>query len=102
MSSSTSRNALEKTMFTDTKRLENECASKLQAGATLDEVITYLHAQDISILDAIKIIRYVGCLSLGDAKRIVSCHSVWQPIVQSNQALHDEAEAAGQASEREH
>jgi len=89
-------------MFTDTKRLENECASKLQAGATLDEVITYLHAQGISILDAIKIIRYVGCLSLGDAKRIVSCHSVWQPIVQSNQALHDEAEAAGQASEREH
>jgi hypothetical protein len=40
ISSSTSRNALEKTMFTDTKRLENECASKLQAGAMLDEVST--------------------------------------------------------------
>jgi len=65
-------------MFTDTTRLENECKAKLQAGTTIDEVIAYLHDQGLSILDTIKVIRQVGRMSLGDAKQIVSNHTVWQ------------------------
>ena len=65
-------------MFTDTTRLENACQAKLQAGTTIDEVIVYLHDQGLSILDTIKVIRQVERMSLGDAKQIVSNHTVWQ------------------------
>ncbi len=81
-------------MFTDTTHLENVCAHKLQAGITLDEVIAYLSGQDISILDAIKIVRNVCGMPLGDAKQVVSCHATWRSIVKANEALHDESEAA--------
>ena len=83
-------------MFTDTTYLENVCAQKLQAGVILDEVIAYLSGQDISILNAIKIVRNAGKMPLGDAKQAVSCHAAWRSIVQANEALHDESEAAVQ------
>ena len=83
-------------MFTDTTHLEKVCEHKLQAGVTLDEVIAYLSAQDVSILDAIKIVRNVGGVPLGDAKQLVSCHAAWRSMVQANEALHDESEAAVQ------
>jgi len=85
-------------MFTDTTRLESACQAKLQAGTTLDEVIVYLHGQGLSILDTIKVIRQVGRISLGDAKQIVSHHTVWQQTVKANEALHDAAEAAAQTT----
>jgi len=89
-------------MFTDTTRLENACKAKLQAGTTIDEVIAYLHDQGLSILDTIKVIRQVGRMSLGDAKQIVSNHTVWQHTVKANEALHDEAEAAAQTTGAPH
>jgi len=85
-------------MFTDTTRLENACQAKRQAGTTIDEVIVDLHGQGLSILDTIKVIRQVGRLSLGDAKQIVSNHTVWQQTVKANEALHDEAETAAQTT----
>ena len=68
-------------MFTDTTHLEKVCEHKLQAGVTLDEVIAYLSGQDISILDAIKVVRKAGGMSLGDAKQVVSCHAAWRSVV---------------------
>lgn len=81
-------------MFSDTTHLEKVCEHKLQAGVTLDEVIAYLSAQNVSILDAIKIVRNVGGMPLGEAKQVVSCHAAWRSIVKANEALHDESEAA--------
>lgn len=89
-------------MFTDTTHLENACKAKLQAGTTLDEVIVDLHDQGLSILDTIKVIRQVGKMSLGEAKQVVSNHTAWQHIVKANAALHDEAEAAAQATGTQH
>ena len=86
-------------MFTDTTQLEKMCAHKLQAGVTLDEIIAYLSGQNVSILDAIKIVRNVGGVSLGDAKQMVSCHAAWRSIVKANEMLHDESEAAVQGNE---
>ena len=83
-------------MFTDTTHLEKVCEQKLQAGVPLDDVIAYLHAQGVSILDAIKVVRKAGGMSLGDAKQVVSCHAAWRSIVKANAALHDESEAAVQ------
>jgi hypothetical protein len=83
-------------MFTNTAHLEKVCENKLQAGATLNDVIVYLHTQGVSILDAIKVIRNAGHLPLGEAKRLVSSHMLWRSIVEANQTLHDEIEAAAQ------
>ena len=81
-------------MVTDTTRLEKVCEKKLRAGGALDDVIEYLHAQGVSILDAIKVVRNASGMSLGDAKQAVSCHAAWQSMVKANEALHDESEAA--------
>ena len=81
-------------MLTNTARLERICEKKLQAGATLDDVIAYLHTQGTSILESIKVVRQVGHMSLGDAKQLVSCHTAWRSTVEANEALHEEAETA--------
>lgn len=84
-------------MLTDTAHLEEICESKLQAGATLDDVLGYLHTQGVGILEAIKVIRNAAHISLGEAKQLVSCHRLWRSLVEANQTLHDEIEAAAQA-----
>lgn len=81
-------------MFTDTTHLETVCAHTLQAGGTLDKVIAYLSRQDLSILDATKIIRSAGEMPLGDAKQMVSAHPAWRSIVKANEDLHEASEAA--------
>jgi ribosomal protein L7/L12 len=81
-------------MFTNAAHLEKVCENKLQSGATLDDVIVYLHTQGVSILDAIKVIRNAGHMPLGEAKRMVSSHTLWRSIVEANKTLHDEIEAA--------
>ena len=59
----------------------------------MEQIIVELARNGESIMNSIKLVRAAADISLGEAKRIVSAHPVWQELVEENQQLHDEAEA---------
>ena len=73
---------------------ERVCREALRAGATRDQIVGLLHAGGSTPIDAIKAIRIVLSLSLGEAKRLVTDHPAWRAEVAANQPLHDAAEEA--------
>ena len=79
---------------------ERICREALRDGATREEILGRLHARGSTIIDAIKAIRAVFSISLGEAKRLVTEHPAWRAEVEANQPLHDEAERAA-AKERD-
>ena len=70
------------------------CREALRAGATREEIIGLLNASGANILDAIKSIRAVFSVSLGEAKRLVTGHPAWRAEVRAAESLHDAAEWA--------
>ncbi len=78
---------------------ERTCREALLDGATPEEAVGRLHASGSTIIDAIRAIRGVFSLSLGQAKRLVTEHPAWHAEVVANQPIQDAAEAA--AKERD-
>jgi hypothetical protein len=77
---------------------EGLCREALRAGATREEIIRRLHDSGANILDAIKAVRATFCVSLGEAKRLVAEHPVWNAEVKAAGPLQ---EALIQAFEEE-
>lgn len=80
--------------MTETIDAEEACREAVAAGKVPDEIVSHLHSRGVSILGSIEAIRTVCSLPLGEAKRLVTGHSVWAAEVNANQSLHDAAEAA--------
>ena len=70
-----------------------ELRNELQSEVSLEQIIVELARNGESIMNSIKLVRAAADISLGEAKRIVSAHPVWQELVEESQQLHDDAEA---------
>jgi hypothetical protein len=75
-----------------TTEFVEQTKQKIQDGETDDEIIAWLHEQNLDIITSMKIIAMSYQMSLGSAKKIVSQHAVWQSIVKNSQSLHDDLE----------
>lgn len=54
------------------------------------DVILHLNREGLSIVESIKIVRILYKLPLGEAKRIVSSHQVWETTVRNHEHSHEE------------
>jgi ribosomal protein L7/L12 len=79
-------------MGSNHRKLVADAQGKVFQGVSADEVIKYLHHQGISIIDAIKVIREVYGISLGESKRLVTSNSAWGEVVEAARSLHDDLE----------
>jgi|AraplaCL_Col_mMS_1032034.scaffolds.fasta_scaffold02450_7 ribosomal protein L7/L12 len=57
-----------------------------------DASIRDAHARGLTIVDTIKMIRERYQMSLGEAKNLVSNHSIWQDVVRASDSLKDDIE----------
>lgn len=64
-------------------------AEKIVSGETQSTILTYLKDQNVSIIEAVKIVRSEYKINLGDAKQIVTAHPAWREVVEQNEILHD-------------
>jgi ribosomal protein L7/L12 len=74
------------------QQLVAEARQKVVQGISANEIISCLHQQGISIIDAMKVIREVYEISLGESKRLVTSNSAWGSIVKAAKPLHEELE----------
>lgn len=63
---------------------------RVREGEPVEQIIASLHADGFTILDAMKAIRALYGLSLGEAKRLVTSHPIWYQVVKANESLHEE------------
>jgi hypothetical protein len=68
------------------------CQEMMTRSIGQDEIITYLHAQGLPIIECIKIIRHLYQVSLGEAKRVVSNHPAWANFAKQWDEFHQELE----------
>ena len=59
-------------------------------GMSREEVIQHLHADGLTIMQSIKVVRVLYKMSLGDAKMVVSEQPVWAMVAQAHQPFHEE------------
>ncbi|HZR44574.1 MAG TPA: hypothetical protein VFB12_30965 [Ktedonobacteraceae bacterium] len=76
------------------KQLFEKYQSRVREGEMIEDVIVALHAEGLTILDSIKMVRELYQLSLGEAKQVVSAHPVWKEVVQASEPLHELVEQA--------
>jgi len=62
---------------------------KIERGADSCEILYWLKQLDVSIIDAIKIVRKVFAIPLGEAKEVVSSHSAWSSTAEGAETLHE-------------
>lgn len=74
------------------QQLVAEARHKVAQGIPVSDIISYLHQQSISIIDAIKVIREVYGISLGESKRLVTSNSAWGSVVEAAKPLHEKLE----------
>ena len=54
------------------------------------DVILHLNREGLPIVESIKIVRILYKLPLGEAKRIVSNHQVWETTARNHEPFHEE------------
>lgn len=74
------------------ERITEECRALAEERGAERAVVDRLAELDVDILDAIKVVRRVCGVSLGEAKRLVTSHPKWRAAAESAQTLHDEFE----------
>ena len=70
------------------EQIVEDCQKQVAQSASRDEVIASLHAQGVSIIESMKIVRVLYSVNLHDAKLIVTAHPVWADLVQSWEPIH--------------
>jgi ribosomal protein L7/L12 len=65
---------------------------KVESGATPDTIIRALHDEGFWIIESIKLVRGIYSIDLGEAKRLVSNHQVWDKVVEASESLNDALE----------
>ncbi|RNC85952.1 MAG: hypothetical protein ED557_04075 [Balneola sp.] len=63
--------------YYDSEKLIKLCLIELKKGTEEQTVLCYLKALDVSMIDAIKIIRKARKIDLGQAKALVSSNKCW-------------------------
>jgi hypothetical protein len=74
----------------DRQRLIGECTKLKETGVDLENIISYLRSEGCWKIDTIAILREVLEISLGDAKSLVHCSSVWRDLREQDDAFHDQ------------
>lgn len=70
------------------EHIVEDCQEQVARGASQEDIIANLHAQGVNIIESMRVIREVYGVGLGDAKRIVTAHPVWTPLVQHWDPIH--------------
>ncbi len=70
------------------EQIVEDSQQQMAQGASREEIIASLHAQGISIIESMKVIRVLYGVNLHDAKLIVTAHPVWANLVQSWDPIH--------------
>jgi hypothetical protein len=65
---------------------------RIHSDGSIEEVIDGLHSEGLSITDAMKAVRILYGINLGEAKRLVTAHPIWSSVVRANEPLHDALE----------
>lgn len=73
------------------KSIIDEIRSEFANGKSQHEIIDLMNTRGMPIIDAIKVVRELFPLGLGDAKRLVATHPAYQEIAAASEPLHDEA-----------
>jgi hypothetical protein len=68
------------------------CRGLVDEGLSIDDLIRYLHDQDMTITESMKALIVICDISLRDAKSLVSAHPVWKDVVAASEPLQEEAE----------
>ena len=76
------------------KDLTQQCGQMTKQGASISDVISYLHQRGVTIIDSIKIVRELYGMPLRQAKSTVAGHSSWRDVAEAGDILHEELEAA--------
>lgn len=67
-----------------------KCKARIDSGADRNSLISYLHNEGLSIIEAIKVLKYVYGISLGEAKALVTTHPAWSEEIKNADILHNE------------
>ena len=62
------------------EKLVKESRKRLEAGATLEDIILMLH-ENLSIPESIWVLHHASDLSLPQLKNLVTMHPVWERVV---------------------
>lgn len=65
---------------------------RLGQGVSLEDVVAELHADGLTIIQSIRVVREASDLTLGQAKEVVSSHPVWAEVVRAAEPLHEDLE----------
>lgn len=68
--------------------------SKVTHGLNRDQLIVLMHDEGLSIVDSIKVVRWIYGMPLGEAKRVVATHPSWAKLSQKMDAVHADLIAA--------
>ncbi|MEU8000744.1 hypothetical protein AB0B66_06215 [Catellatospora sp. NPDC049111] len=70
---------------------------RLEEGASLDDVITFLRDEGFGQIDSMKLLTHTAGLSLAEAKQAIDASPAWQDRRESNEALRRDLWEAAQA-----
>jgi hypothetical protein len=65
---------------------------RVESGVSASTVIRELHDEGFWILESIKLIRSIYSVDLGEAKRLVVNHPVWDEVIEASEPLYDSLE----------
>ena len=71
----------------------------ISQGRSLDDVLSEMRRSQVSIPDAIRIVRAGYGVELGTAKRIVVGHRSWRDVAQKGASVHDALFRAAQSGD---
>jgi len=65
------------------------CREAIAQGASREDIIARLHEDGLWIIEAIKAVRRLYGVGLGEAKQLVSTHPSWITIARQAEPLHE-------------
>ena len=71
-------------------KLVRNASIKVADGATAGEIAAWLYDCNVSVIDAIKVVRQVFTMPLGEAKQVVTNDPRWASLAEANEDLHKE------------
>jgi hypothetical protein len=72
------------------EELLGEARTRLEQGATREQLVGLLHQRGLSIVESMWVIHQACALPLAAAKDVVTAHPVWAELVRATAPFHDE------------
>ncbi len=67
----------------------NKCKAMIEEGKSTSMIVETLYKDGLTITESMKVIREAFAISLGEAKTIVSDHSVWNETVEVSKPIQE-------------